>query len=167
MKQEDFKLWVSRVGALTDAQVQELYERLRLLGKSQSSREHTEIDEDDWLWPGITAALKNKGWLSSSSVFALKSSKHYKRYQRDAPAVRSRLIRLVREGDTRSRDTLAYITGQALILWCAKKRLPESPGTVINMVCHAKEALELQFPGYIDAKLFQLVLGNLDERLRK
>ena len=168
MKHQEFLQWKSRLRELDDTQIQTLYESLKQLGKKPNgSAQDTGAETDDWLLPGIIAALKSKGMLSTSAILALKNSRQYKRYLEFSPTVRSRLIRLVRTGDTRSRDTMAYVVGGALILWCERKRLPESPATVISMVCHAKEALELQFPGYIDAQLFQLVLGNLDERMHK
>lgn len=167
MKRQEFLQWASRLGDLDDNQVRELYQRLTQLGKKPNGTVHEEEESDDWLWPGLVSALKSKGMLSTSATTALKNSRQYKRYLEFSPIVRSRLIRLVGTGDTRSRDTLAHVVGNALILWCERKRLPESPGTVISMVCHSKEALELQFPGYIDAQLFKLVLGNLDEKAKR
>lgn len=167
MKRKDFLDWAARLTELDDTQIQNLYDRLNQLGKKPNGSIHVENDPEDWLWPGLVHALKSKGLLSTSAIPALKNGKGYKRYLEHSPQVRERLIRLVGVGDIRARDTLAHIAGKALILWCERKRLPESPGVIISMVPHTKEALELQFPGYIDAKLFQLVLGNLDERVGK
>lgn len=159
MKEDDFRRWASRLRELDEAQVQNLYGRLQQLGKKPNGREKEQ--DDDWLLPGLIAALKDQGMLSSSAVPALKNSKQYKRYLEFAPLVRKRLSTLIKEGDTRSRSTLSYVVGKSLIMWCERKRLPESPGTVISMVCHSKEALELQFPGYISAGMFAMILKGL------
>ena len=165
MDDTEFRLWASKINELTEPQVANLNQRLKILGKGSGSINGTAPLEpaDDWLFDGMYRALKSKGITSPSAIYAVKKTKGYKRYLADAPNVIHELELLLKDSrnSTSARMSLALLIGNVLIRWCEKKRLPLTAATIFSMVCHAREALEMQFPGYIASNLFHIVYDGI------
>lgn len=165
---KDFPVWKSRLSELSEDQVTELLQSLKLLNKLPNKpflKQTGFREESDWLFDGIYLALKRAGWVSDSTRYRLLSTKSYGIYKRDAPAVMKQLEKLLPEGpgQHRAKTTLAYLVGNALVLWVKRrKKMPQKATTVVKFVTRAVEAIEGQFPGYIAANLFHLVIGGIN-----
>lgn len=113
----------------------------------------------DWLWPGIERALIDNNLLSRAAIVPLQTSRVFDEYKRVAPAVMAELGRLV-DGSAREKRGLAYVVGCSLIAYTKQQKLPERPRFVLGQVKNARAALEVCFPGYIQAGLLNLILGG-------
>lgn len=157
MDRAAFQEWLSHIPELTPEQVLNLRGSLSHLHQ-QNSKGPIQASED-WLWPGIARALVDQNQLSQAAIPSLLSSSAFSTYRESAPRVMAELNPLV-DGSSRRRRQLAYVVGCALIAYCDHLRLPKRPRFVLAQVRNARVALEVCFPGYIQAGLLHLILGG-------
>lgn len=177
MNKQDFLIWKSRLIELSHEQASTVVQSLSALGFKDKALEET--IHDDWLLQGMLLAFKKHGYISSAGMFALRKSRGYKKYLGLKEVLQKDLLTLTGNGRTLSRrDTLAYVVGVAMIQWCKKhcvypvrdaetKKLISfreqalSVSIILSHVQHSRQALEEQFPGYIDAGMFSIVLEGM------
>lgn len=162
INEDEFNKWKSKLNMLSEEQVRIVFHSLKTLGKQEPVSKDTQIDtEGDWLYDGLVQACIERNLLSSASKFALTKSRGYPKYCEHAKKARKVLIDIL--GDDKrsnSRAMLAQLAGAALINYCEKHRFPMFASTVISQVYRVREAIEEQFPGYIQSNMFLFVLTN-------
>lgn len=158
MKLEEFLEWKSKIPDLTPDQVMVTLASLKQL--NPNLRTESEPDpQDDWFLNGLFLAMRKNGLIRRSGIIALRRSKAMMAYNRNAAAVKRDLESLL--GKNRkgiAQMSLAYLAGVSLIIWCKKNAQVVSAAIVLKNIAHTMEAIEDQFPGYIDSKLFHMVL---------
>lgn len=157
---------------------------LRLKQQSQINNDNAAPNDtslhDDWLLLGICSALRARGLLTKMSLFALTQTTGYKAYLKVNQSLMRELSLLLPERSrSQARASLAQLVGVALIKWCEKSLTvavydeehdrhvrqqirPVSPSYVLKHAASAFEAIELCYPGYLDANLFHVLIGGFD-----
>lgn len=161
MTDTDYLEWASHIRELDQEQVQQTYKRLKLLGnKDDTKTEQTDI-ETDWLYEGLIQAFINEGMLSSTSAKSLAYTKGYKAFIKCSKELRDQLENILGNTNKRStRNTIAYLSGCALIEYCKKLKVPRQASVILLNSFKLMDAIEDQYPGYIRANMFLFVLNK-------
>lgn len=164
MNNQEFGVWAAKAIDLSEQQLTELSKRLayRKNGNGHTEPQTESVAINDWMFEGMFNALRNKGLISSAARRTLMNTRGYKQYQKDIEAVMKELeVLLPNRNVSSAKYTLAYLVGNALVKWCAQKKLPGTASQVLGMVGHAREAIELSFPNYISGNVFHVVFEGV------
>lgn len=174
MNEHEFTIWKSKLRELTPDQRNATLGSLKYLG-AIAVKEETSGGEDDWLLKGIFIALKKNGLMAKSTLVSLRRGRAMKQYKEAAPILLETLSPIA--SSTSAQSTLAYLCGIALIEWCRKycfvkveDKFVQSPMSAQLILANSSkliEALEDQFPGYIQANMFHMVVASERKHVRE
>lgn len=136
--------------------------KLKLLRKRRLNKLHLELLADDWLYNGLIRALAQAKLMTEKQCYHWPALPWFKEYLQDRDEVMRDLQNLLPKGNKSQQFSLALLTGECLIHFLRFKHQDYFfPEQILRKVCNARQALDHQFPGYIENKLFyRLVLGE-------
>jgi len=163
MEKTEFEKITARLAELSPEQVTSLLQRIRLLHKRSMDNRSETLPGEDWLLQGIVVKLKRAGLLSEAGMPVLLRSKGYAAYRKRSVQLRQDLDGLLAKHSNRSaaRLLLAGLVASALLGWLAARRIPATPNLLLLNADKAFTALSEQWPGYIEANLFHIVVSGL------
>lgn len=161
MKDEDFQIYCTQLILLNEQQLNALVDRINLLGGKGTATTEPDFSED-WLLPGIIEAMKARRVFSVLSKAALYRSKAFKVYRKSSKAIMKELERVMRIPlNSPLKASVAYAVGGALISWCKKRGMVGNSSSILMNAIHAIDALEEQFPGYMENNALYLVIRDI------
>ena len=157
MLEEDYRRIVAKLPEMTKAQMTDLRRQILFF---IDHKEGGNVENADWLFDGILAVLKERGvGHMVPPNFRIKKAGSYAGYETQADRVRMVLNEAIPNMSVTEQRSLGVIAARSLAQYISGWS-EVTFDSMLRNVAKIPEAIDADFPGYLDSGMLSFVLGG-------